>query len=154
MTFKLDTSGRVAGALSDGLAVWYEFDDLTPFAQGYVEAMFASLSAQLREQSDLAARHAKQTPVGDIRGFCEDSVWSRRFAEQAAGLAFSDLAPETLAAILEDCERFRGRTASKCSKVGALFWKNRSAGYLSDDGWTPLTPTLGEDGKVYLRESL
>jgi hypothetical protein len=34
-TFILDTSGRVAGDI-DGLAVWYEFDDLTPFAQGYV----------------------------------------------------------------------------------------------------------------------
>lgn len=63
-------------------------------------------------------------------------------------LGFSDLAPEALAAVLRDCERYRGRTSSSSGAVGALFWMNRSGGHLSGDGWSPLSPFLGDDGKV------
>lgn len=80
MTFQLDTSGTVT--LPTGEV--YSWDGSVPgtsalpnLAQGYVEAMFAS---------ELAG--------GAVR------------RGQAISLGFSDLAPETLARIIADCERF------------------------------------------------
>jgi len=65
---------------------------------------------------------------------------------------FSDLAPETLAAILKDCERFQKYSGKPRTHLyGGIMWKQRGFGMLPQ--YPPLTPYLGDDGKVYLREA-
>lgn len=121
MAFQLDTSGSVGivtAAPQGGSycqTVWWR--NLSPFAQGYVEALFASLD------DDIGA---------------ELGVLNRKSP------AFSDLAPETLARIIADCEewqRWRGFE-------GGAVWRARQAGELADMGFPPLTVQLGDDGKV------
>jgi hypothetical protein len=151
MTFTLDTSGVVFAPASD-IEAWpgyglhgegsgkhrrgTSWSDLSPFVQGYVEAMFAD-----------------QTEVWFDRPSLSSGTGVIRY------VGFSDLAPETLALILLDCEawlrerddwygavRHNWRTAEK----GEDFWGSRNGG-----AWTnfpPLTPYLGDDGKVYLQE--
>lgn len=118
-------SARKLSAEQSGAAIrpkpqcpsWYS---LSPFTQGYVEAVFAS-------ENDPA--------VG----------------------GFSDLAPETLARIIADCEEFAVFARKLNQKEvtafvstfhwGATFWNYRQA-----DRWPnafpPLTVELGDDGKV------
>ncbi len=118
-TFTLDTSGFVPHS--------YQWSDLSPFEQGYVEAMFASEYRGAR--------------LGDAKGF-------------------SDLAPETLAAILRDCEIFRSgyglpesyMANQKASKRGGEMWHSRQTGGF--DILPPLTPYLDDTGKVRLREGV
>jgi hypothetical protein len=132
-TFTLDTSGAVVtahGGDVGSLAVWYEFDDLSPFVQGYTEAMFASA-------------------VGTPEFWAND-----RNAGYPDGVGFSDLAPETLAAILKDCEAFTNEVDGlparlQTADAGRTFWMRRQDG--ARPGFPPLTPYLGEDGLVYLR---
>lgn len=93
---------------------------MTPFAEGYVEALRKSLPPEHQD---------------------------------------APLAPETLARILEDCERaladvlcnFQGTQAH-----GEQFWRERQSDQLN--GWEPrfppLHPYLAEDGLIYLREAV
>jgi len=141
-TFALDTSGAVAGpvtypmgAAMRGMIRW---PDLSPFAQGYVEAMFASLP--------------------------DEEFWQ-------GGFGFSDLAPETLAAILRDCEVFVSFLTGEYDDatmrmMGREFWRARNGAADAFMAWPlnrpaliersrafpPLTPSLGDDGRVYLKE--
>jgi hypothetical protein len=140
--FTLDTSGMVKGYVRDfwlgastpqiipgrytapnewGIA----WDDLSPFAQGCVEAMLRSLPAQYRT--------SEKAPEPKLR-------------------RFRDLAPETLALILRDCEAYERRYPATRLRTdhrarGANYWRDRQKGL------KPLTPYLGDDGKVYLREA-
>lgn len=136
--FQLDTSGSVrrpqANVDSAGRANWL-WSDLTPFTQGYVEALLRSLG-----WSD-----ANGEPGGH-----------KDYA------AFSDLAPETLARIIEDCTEFTGRafTFAETAEAGSQCWAMQQARWPGYSGqavlrgrFPPLTPYLGDDGKVYLRES-
>lgn len=137
MAFTLDTSGVVEfphgpvleGGLRRHRAVTWS--DLTPFAQGY----FTEQARTLWESLD-----------ADIREAMERGGFS---------LAFTDWAPETLAAILKDCE-YRGPGISpglaQTREGGAYFWERRNTppGLRA---FPPLTPYLGDDGCVYLRES-
>jgi hypothetical protein len=62
---------------------------------------------------------------------------------------FSDLAPETLAAMLKDCEAWQRelRLASPATAAsGAGFWEDRRRGLWRH--FPPLTLYLGDDGKV------
>jgi len=133
MAFQLDTSGVVLWMEEfapgcDQLRS-YEWDDLSPFAQGYVEALHQG-SAWLDWE-----RHP---------GHNEPQPWG-----------FSDLALETLARIMEDCAEaianpingYRG--AAKID--GTWFYAMRAKGNYPE--FPPLTPYLGDDGKVYLREA-
>jgi len=88
---------------------WY---DLSPFTQGYIEALFSSSVAP-------------------------HTMWPCRF---------QDLAPDTLARIIADCEaRVADRgVANRCD--GAWFWNGRQS--KSVKGFPPLTVQLGDDGKV------
>jgi hypothetical protein len=62
---------------------------------------------------------------------------------------FSDLAPETLALILRDCEaKTAGSLDTPNGYEGGRFWQRRQAG--EDAYFPPLTPYLGDDGKVHL----
>lgn len=107
-------------------------EGLNPFTQGYIEEMF-------RES-----------------GLCEDDGLAD--VAERIGLApnkgFSDLAPETLARIVEDCGKFKPdfgrRYYANTAHDGALYWRSRAANKHFCD--PPLTPYLGDDGKVYLRE--
>jgi hypothetical protein len=138
--FTLDTSGavgplfyergeqRVPGFnLADRQSSHVVWPDLSPFAQGYVEAMFAAMRAWDGRPCTLPS------PGGGV----------------AIGLAFSDLAPETLAAILKDCEAGRNLSSGlvptfrKNKLGGAAFWRQRE-GY----GFPPLTPALNDAGRV------
>lgn len=150
--FHLDTSGFVDGPCrtSAGRKFW---SDLDPFMQGYIEAALSQLRGALIEQSELASMHGDQTPAGDIHGYAEDKIWSRKFADQAAAVAYTNLAPETLARIIEDCERFLiaypqavETDADRTRLAGGYFWTNRQGGDYR--AFPPLTVTLGDDGKV------
>ena len=67
--------------------------------------------------------------------------------------AFSDLAPETLARIVEDCAtRMAERPRLGSEKDGEHFWRARQRGTW-EATFPPLTVYLGDDGKVYLREA-
>lgn len=124
--FKFDTSGSVLVKRFSEVPSDYVFwSDLSPFAQGYVEAM-------LRGQNERIAKVLK--PGLNFRL-----------------LAFSDLAPETLARIMEDCELYCKNRFSEQqpASVGRMFWAIRQNNELSQL-W-PLIVSLGDDGKVYLK---
>jgi hypothetical protein len=124
MTFQLDTSGHVSSDEHGWSEAW---SDLDPFTQGYVEA------------------------------FLRD-CWSRRMRDVHGGLwpvkpAFSDLSPETLARIVEDCAEIKDAEPHDIwtKGDGEAFWRDRNDG--CHLGVQPLTAYLGDDGKVYLREA-
>lgn len=139
MGFQLDTSGTVAHPTqrhNNGDRVQVAWKHLDPFTQGYVEALFAG-------------------PLTELRRDREDEI-----GMNIDPLAFSDLAPESLARIIEDCAAFQNFTAGLGFKTGAVegrrFWDGRAAG-LPPGPWgaafPPLTAYLADDGKVYLREA-
>lgn len=136
MTFQLDTSGSVIlprvdagdGALYREPISWA---DLTPFTQGYIEALFEALGPYnwMDEQG---------------------GAWPSKF---------SDLAPETLARIIADCEAVQKRVADRLFVCpdGATFWTQRQTRFArvgaEDRGWAvahfpPQTVQLCDDGKV------
>lgn len=129
--FTLDTSGSIEVGLSYEPGYrFFEWPDLSPFAQGYVKALFAEQAARADEE----AQH-----LGQARLF-----------------GLSDLAPETLAAILKDCERARGLIKRNGNSRyandkagGAAFHTDRQAGVIVQ--FPPLTPYLDNDGKVRLK---
>jgi len=133
MGAQLDTSGEVMLSIAKGvpaeIAGGHRWSDLTPFCQGYIEAMpWAAL----------------------IQGDDGDGLyWVPRF---------SDLAPATLSRIIEDCEadqdqglRLGGLEDRSSMKAGRLFWQERQSGNLFD--CQPLTPYLGDDGLIYLKDA-
>jgi hypothetical protein len=69
-------------------------------------------------------------------------------------VGFSDLAGESLGRILDDCQRVPDYAYPGWISEGAgrQFWRDRQAGGLAVQGLPPLTPTLAEDGLVYLTE--
>lgn len=134
--FKLDTSGMVYPMeprvrLPAGDANAIKWSDLSPFAQGYVEAAFASLSP---------------------RGYRYETGSS---APEYRPWAFSDLAPETLAAMLKDCER-RAEPLEQLGTHaygGGNFWRDRQVGHLIERGFPPVALYLGGDGLIHQREA-
>jgi hypothetical protein len=133
--FTLDTSGVVQFRDSHGELMTLGWNDLSPFAQGYIEALFATPHP----------RSATGTPMGEI-----------------LSAKFSDLAPETLARIIADCAEvapdggLNGYPPTNESAVadargaGAEFWRRRNK--LIFKRFPPLAPYLGDGGRVYLRE--
>jgi hypothetical protein len=65
---------------------------------------------------------------------------------------FSDLAPKTLARIVEDCAEIKDAEPHEIwtKEDGEAFWRDRNDG--CHLGVQPLTAYLGDDAKVYLRE--
>ncbi len=129
MTFQLDTSGIVRldapHTRSDGKwAQNIDWSDLPAFTQGYVEAL--------------------------LRGAENAGLCVSRYAGMTAlrRAKFTDLAPETLARIMADCERWQdGKDKSERTpkQRGAAMWAA-----CSNAG---LTPYLGDDGRVYLKDA-
>jgi len=140
MTFEPDTSGVVPWTAGNGDPIpvgGHRWEDLSPFVQGYVEALFES------ERPARRGLLADTTPA-DLRA-----------------LGFSDLAPEALALILRDCASFENfATGLGMKKLGAAeggrFWHGRNDGSLGPTfaaAFPPLTPYLAEDGKIHFREA-
>ncbi len=130
-TFTLDTSGAVPdvrGKAEHGARLYgdWHWSDLSPFAQGYIEAM-------LREVH--IPRDGMGAPL-----------------DGGGEAGFSDLAPETLAAIMRDCEHVQDVSTYGSSEDGDHFWKVRQSG-LYPETWPPFTPYLDDTGKVRLREA-
>lgn len=134
---ELDTSGMVElyefvrGASTNWSPGPIAWGGLDAFTQGYIEAMAADWSRVVSADPRTAAR---QPPFH----------WG-----------FSDVAPETLAAILKDCGAhevaypLQARDPRRHNR-GVNFWRNRQAGMWANSGWPPLKPYLGDDGRVYL----
>jgi len=124
MTFQLDTSGRVECSASFQPLGWTIWSDFTPFTQGYIEALFASIEYP-------AAQDTAYLPK-----------------------AFSDLAPATLARIIEDCavELFSRDGDEDLRVEGEAFWDERQDS-LRHPNFPPLTVHLGDDGKVRFAEA-
>lgn len=134
-----DTSGVVYigtdPAQPGGHVAW---SDLTPFAQGFVEGLFASL---------------KQTGFGPVLPF-------------GAGtdllVAFSDLSPDALALILRDCEALTQSetfTFANTTEAGSYCWQMRQIGWPAVVGgpvlrgrFPPLRPVLNDSGQIDLKE--
>ena len=166
--FTLDVSGaiRLVPAASDPDGPIYTWSGLSPFEQGYIEGLFGKPCADC-------------PPADYPTDATRCALCNRR-------KGFSDLAPETLARIMEDCERFAAtydasRLTGRERAAGRAFWVTRNrifggtvAGSFYDDAWNgrlsldamegdhlalvaktfpPLTVTLNDDGRVYLREA-
>lgn len=132
MTFQLDTSGRVECAASFQPIGWAIWSDLSPFTQGYIEALFAS-------EAEAAAK----------------AWWLRKSGPfDIPRPGFSDLAPEALARIIADCEVGReiyaGIGPRTQAEKGRQFWEDRQAEMMRR--FPPLTVQLGDDGKVRFAE--
>jgi hypothetical protein len=141
--FTFDTSGAVRET-QDNPPRFYPnpcmWSDLSPFEQGYVAAMLGDLRLKLASWV-----------ADELNG---EAPWPNY-----ANPRFSDLAPETLALIRRDCaarlaqnEELPDWPDDDMREAGSGFWECRSEGDRVDDGFSPLTPYLGDDGKVYLRE--
>lgn len=126
-SFTLDTSGLVDDPEGWGILEW---SDLSPFAQGYVEALFESV-----------------VPVRDDGATVERCVW------EVAG--FRHLSPEAVEMILRDCELWE-QTRAPCAieadaDDGRELWRHRQANesaYL----FPPYRIFLSDEGKVCLEE--
>lgn len=131
--FTLDTSGAVEfdNDPMPGMATYVMWENLGPFPQGYIEAM-------LRDPIDVSVNLDPPAQMGVLCGF-------------------SDLAHETLEAIRKDCAarvlelRALNPGWGQDAAEGARLWMERQAGALPH--FRPLTPYLGEDGKIYLRSA-
>jgi hypothetical protein len=124
--FTFDTSGAVSVPYPPPTRGFkiVTWEGLSPFEQGKTEALMADVQLQ-------GSSRIPHFP-----------------------LAFSDLAPETLARIREDCkaaDHLRpGVSADGDRSAGRVFWELRQDGAL--DRSPPSTPYLGDDGKVYLKD--
>lgn len=122
--FTLDTSGRV-NIGEDPRHGFIRWPDLSPFAQGYVEA--AMLATEWPDPNE-------------------------GFGPSSSVIGFDWLAPETLAAMLRDCEAAeRSRVAFFTGEQGGgrMFWELRQNGAFP--AYPPLTLYLRDDGRIYQR---
>lgn len=125
--FQLDTSGFVenldrATQDHDGT----RWPDISPFEQGYGTAAARELYERLIREP-----------------------WTPEAA--SAVVAFSNWAPETLAAIRKDCAAYerQGRAVglwTGTAEQGAAFWRWRP--HSRDSAFPPRTPTLNGTGKL------
>lgn len=179
--FTLDTSGEVMLSHAPGVpaevAGGYRWSDLSPFAQGYIEAAFASLMAErqrirpIRQRGKMTAsiydiyrsggeQHADLDPhfrCGRLGVRPPSANHSKALAAWDAGYdtgpAFRHLAPATLARILKDCEEFqaiRRELRAHDADNGAHFWEGRQQGAWRK--FPPLTLYLGDDGLIRFEE--
>uniref|UniRef100_A0AB74UN24 Uncharacterized protein n=1 Tax=Caulobacter phage BL57 TaxID=3348355 RepID=A0AB74UN24_9VIRU len=105
--FVLDTSGQVAPPASAKL--WphpLRWDQLSPFAQGYIEALFFTESApHVTSRQFMTKAYQKRLENGEVDGSLPGDV------------GFSDLAPDTLNAILRECGDFQRDNADALAKA-------------------------------------
>jgi hypothetical protein len=78
-----------------------------------------------------------------MESFCAE------LAKDYKTVCFGCLASETLARIMDDCERYAYEHPRHASEHGGMFWMRRQR-----DEWPtfpPLTVYLGNDGKIYFK---
>jgi len=191
-TFKLDTSGVVAdyreggmhtladvGVILPGtpieninraerLRTGWTWPDLSPFVQGYIEALFEALGyGDSPERAEARAHRERGWVCNWTGGHCPSGCGSpctytidsthcgggKVVQDYNRRPTFSDLAPETLARIMEDCERFGAMCEANLWLIqGNEFWIMRQRGDLTDKDFPPLTLYLSDDGKVRFRD--
>lgn len=131
--FTLDTSGAVA---IEGVRIYWQVETavsgfyLTPFQQGYVEGLFASLHADAQFMGAWFFHHHPDRKPG-----------------------FSDLHPEALAATLKDCEARYAELVPAMRRQrrnGREFYAQRQRGTWPDR-YPPITPYLDDAGRVCLK---
>lgn len=113
----------------DTLVYW---SDLSPFEQGYTPGIFEA--AARSRWPEICERYGVERAL---------ESWKP---------VFSDLAPETLAAIRKDCAAAHRQKPyiTLTESDGGHFWRDRQK-YTRNwfgPGFPPLTVTLGDDGKV------
>lgn len=146
MSVSLDTSGVVyAGTDPQQPGGHIEWEDLSPFCQGYVEAAFASLDRDFMGEPRLRA------PELDAPG-----------VTSYVNIGFSDLHPATLARFMEDCETVQRIFAGveMTADDGRRVWRHRAEGFpgpletdrLLRTALRPLRLHLSPDGKVLAEE--
>lgn len=123
-TFKLDTSGRVATERAN--------DVRKHPAERYV--IWPDLSPFVQGYIEAAYDLADFERGGDPPGF-------------------ADLAPETLARIMEDADRYRRPELDYTREEGESFWIWQAEGFGDTEDFPPLALYLGDDGKVRIREA-
>lgn len=125
MTTTLDTSGSVRLPMSPRSVIRnHLWSDLTPFAQGYVEAAL----------------------TGPIEYPDPNEGWGPSCSPK-----FGWLAPATLAAMMADCETLAARVrAIDFPATGKFLWEIRQAGQLAPE-FPPITLYLSEDGLIHHR---
>ncbi len=148
MAAQFDTSGAVWVDPAECPGIGWLWSDLSPFAQGYVEALFASAWADEDELiADLIGAFDGPAGMFDERG--------------ERGPQFTDLSPEALAMILADCASMEAiATGFGVKKIDAAkgrnFWNGRQAfgGYrltsVTSVAFPPLRVFLNDTGKVCL----
>jgi hypothetical protein len=164
MTFTLDTSGAVRGSIYPTSAAWLgpsgvprTWGSLDPFTQGYVGVK--------RLQTAYRTFDPDNGSLREVTGYVHISASKVATAQRlyrsdeldAEPTAFSNLAPETLAAILKDCTAVLQivdlyADPKKARDQGTVFWTARQNGRWELRGFPVLTPYLGDDGKVRLRD--
>lgn len=137
--FILDTSGAVCDMHPLGfLADKWTWPDLSLFQQGYVEAAFASACdpvAVLVAEDDFSR---SWDPAID--------------ASLPRDVGFSDLHPETLAAMMKDCKLSQAMAGGPGNhEAGEYFWHERQQGL--ELRFPPLTLYPDDEGKVRQREA-
>lgn len=132
MTLTLDTSGTVPVQVTPASHQNVGWIDLDAFTQGYVEAAFASEYRDGKFATAMKARRRDMRLPG-----------------------FSDLAPDTLAAMMADCEAFQTLYGEEGDggADGEKFWKTRQLGWWRETGFTVTTLYLSEDGLIHHREA-
>lgn len=173
--FTLDTSGHVRLRREGpwGVADDHMWSDLSPFAQGYIEAAFAEWHGracvlpyvkgrkwpdfEFEQDGTRAFPYAFTDAMGrrwDI--VRHDGAWKRTDCQTEGEFpGFRHLAPETLAAMLKDCEAFvrscHPSYADMARPVGGRnLWVGRQGG--TYPAFPPLTLYLGDDGLIYQKE--
>jgi hypothetical protein len=125
--FTLDTSGAVgpvpgypnSGPVEHGCKfIWR---DLTPFQQGYVEALFASVMPPRTVNPSFASGFSDLSPEALALILRDCERWQEQFP--AVGK----------------------------HKDGAAFWELRTKQYVKRPDFPPLTVSLSDEGKVQLR---
>ena len=78
-----------------------KWSDLDAFTQGYIETLFFT------ENEPGTTREDRMTTHGTVRKSWEHDEREGRHKDMPGDYGFSDLAPETLASIIEDCAQFQ-----------------------------------------------
>lgn len=163
--FQVDTSGFVDMKHldpEDRHCIYWR--NLSPFEQGYTRTAFASLIEEWRHQvgfkagdkvrvhtDEVGTVTARKTgTTKSVHVLFSPGLGGEYFPFECTPVApgFSDLAPETLARIREDCAAYRQRLLPSDlnhARYGEGFWIDRQR---AGSHFPPLTLYLGDDGKV------
>lgn len=163
-TFTLDTSGAVhlVWGVRIGRTAYagdIRFRDLPAFVQGYIQAAFASWRVPM-----IARAFADDAPLLTADGERPGGppVFDPAATPPIRALGFRDLAPETLAAMLKDCEAMYARrdwwgddgelsAGQTDAEAGAEFWHDRQAERWPES-FPPVELYIDDAGQVRQRE--